>query len=164
MPETKLKPIISFQNPGFGVLKDDLVQLGAKAGDWLGATYGNKTVKAQVREVDKNPSWPDNPHLIWIEASAAKTFGLYNEINGNLPTNPPQEKYALAVRRYWFTQSKTLLPAVITFILATVYAFLSAFVQGGIFPEYKMAFGVGILVLAIISALASAITVYTQKQ
>jgi hypothetical protein len=147
--------------PGLGIYDKDLKRLGAKEGNWVGVKYNGKTTSAMVRIVHQTAGWPD--HLAWVYKTQQEELGL-STISGNDPTHPPQN-VELVVWKHMFTRSKQLLPAVGVFALLTVTAILTAFVQGGIFPEYKIAFGITALILTIVSiGINVYFNIFSQKQ
>ena len=161
MSDVKLRPVPWDKKGEFGIVSTKLDALKAKEGDWVGVLYNGKSTSAQVKKVKRESDWPEN--LIWISSKEQEELGL-PDISKNDPVNPPPSGLEVKVWKHMFTKSKLLFPAAATFVMLVVALFLNAFVQGGLLPEYKTAFGVVLLGLGMVSAAVTAYGVYTQKQ
>jgi hypothetical protein len=161
MSDVKLRPVPWDKKGELGIVSTKLDALRAKEGDWIGVLYNGKSTSAQVKKVKRESAWPEN--LIWISPTEQEELGL-PDISKNDPVNLPPSGLEVTVWKHMFTQSKLLLPAAATFVMLLVGLFLTAFVQGGIFPGLKTAFGIVLLGLGVVSAATTAYGVYTQKQ
>ena len=144
-----------------GLYHKDLVELGAKEGDWVGVRHGEKEITNSVRVVEKENDWKDR--LVWISIDDAKSLELENDISDLSPSNP-KEGLEVTVWKHTFPRDKKIYFAIFSTIIAILTTIFTFIVQAKIYPAYEITLGATVLGLTLTTIVSTAAVAIALKQ